>query len=404
MERDASEYGAAMVAAARMHASNFVQRADGTVEFNAWWRGGEALKVRVWPWKGAWCDIKAHALGDGGKGNCANFARALGLDLPEFMRRYGPEATGESVLREPRKHQPDPPQATWPNGAAHQCWVDHVLSTQPSEMASVAAWVRRTRGLPAPPRSGMVPFKPLLVPEVAIPGAEPGRPQTVREWCTEMVERGGPAVLLPLWNAGGVVEGLVMRFLTVKPGGKKSLNLKGLRRHRERPVAFGCPQRLHRSWAAVVVEGAPDCWAAEAVAAEHLCDPRKDERNGMAVLGVDGIGQMREWVRPVRESGVREVVLVPQMDEQSLGGMHAFALEMGKAGIPARMVAWEILLLGALGCGVADRPAGLKDLADLTREATHAGWALDLVMGAFWESVRQARAVDAAEKGGERGA
>jgi hypothetical protein len=385
---DARELGAAIVAAARANASSFHERSDGSVEFNAWWRGGEMRKVRVWPDRAVWADIKAHGMGEKAAGGGArDFAEvALGCTLRDMLDRFGRGdlADAREVPRGVRR------QVTWAPGEAHQCWAAHLASTDLAALARVQAWLRTTRGIGQLPASGMVPVQPSLVPALEIPVTEPGRPATVQAWVKDQLVRGGPAVLLPLWSAAGTVDGLVMRFGAPRPGGKKSLNLLGLRQAKGRPAAFGLPHRLRNARAALVVEGAPDTWAAEWLMRPWSPDPRAEGRHGVAVFGVDGISKLREWVEPVARAGLDDVVVLPQLDDVSPDAMHAFGVEVAKLGTRVRLASWEVVLRVALGCGVDGRPEGLKDLADLTREAHARGVSVDVVREALLQGIAAA--------------
>ena len=379
MSKDASQLGAAMVAAARSNAASFLQRRDGSVEFNAWWRGGEHLKVRVWPDRATWKDIKS-SVGGGAR----DFAQAaLGCSLAEMLERYG---SGE-VQPAARAPVAVERRSLWAPGEAQACWFAHLKTTTPTQMDGVCRWLLKTRGISMPPASGMVPTQVERIPAVPLQGE---KHPTVQAWAAEQEQRGGRSVLLPLWSTAGTVEGLVMRFARPALGAKKSLNLKGLTRRPGHPVAFGYPHRLKRAVAAVVVEGAPDLWALEALFAEHLVPVGFGEgRAGISVLGVDGNGGLRDMVKPLAAAGLREVVFIPQLDKVGVESMHATATELAKLGTAARLMGWEPLLRAAIGCGVADKPDGLKDLADLTRAAHQMGVGFDAVRNALFGAIAE---------------
>lgn len=385
MQTDASQLGAAMVAAARSNAASFLQRRDGSVEFNAWWRGGENLKVRVWPDRATWKDIKS-SVGGGAR----DFAQAaLGCSLAEMLTRYG-DGVVQPAARPPATVARE---SLWAPGEAQACWFAHLKTTTPTQMDGVCRWLLKTRGIPAPPASGMVPTQVERIPAVELPG---DTHPTVQAWAAEQERRGGRSVLLPLWSTAGLVEGLVMRFAKPPPGGKKSLNLKGLTRRADRPVAFGYPHRLKRAVAALVVEGAPDLWALEALCAPYLALASCYDRNGVAVLGMDGNAGLKDWVKPLASSGLREVVFIPQLDAVGLDSMKAAAEAVAALGTSARLMGWEPLLQETLGCGVANRPDGFKDLADLTRLAHQNSVPLDTLRNAFFRAIAESGRAHAA--------
>lgn len=391
---DGADYGAAMLAAVFAHSSKVEDRRDGTVDFNAWWRAGDSLKVRLWPDKGAWRDIKT---GDGG--NAQEFASvALGLNLRGMLEQYGrstPRPAQPTSIIQVLPPPPAPADA-WTDELVRLTWEAHVdryhvrsddAETALDELAPMRVWLHQTRGIPPTARleSGILPAHAELFPAgVMVDSVRKGR-VSIQTWVADVLAGLGPAVLVPMRCANtNRVNGLVLRFMQprpFKPGEKpvKSLTVKGIRRDPSAPPqAFGWAGASVRADQLLVVEGAPDLWAVEALAPA-----------GTVVVGVNGVwglasnGTPGPWATWLAQNRTGKTVLVPQSDRSgtSQNACAVAAKEMVSRGAPVavfRFSAWAAEL-DAAGAEMAD----VKDAADATKAAAAAGVPWEFVRGSF---------------------
>lgn len=384
----------AMLAAVRANATA-IQEAGDRVDFNAWWRGGDGLKVAIWPARAAWADVKT-----GESGGAADFARvALGCSLREMLSRWGnlpppaPAAPSAPRVAPPPVVEDQVPQDTgWIPGGARDVWEAHVEALsycggcpacvdgvgecpRITALEPVRAWLWEKRGIPRDRRieSGLLPVMPEMFPA--------GAP---REWVERTVRQLGRAFLVPLRDRTNRVEGLVLRFPDQTDPARKTLNVRGLRRTADQgPVGFGWPGAAVRADLVVLVEGAPDTWAAEALSPPHA-----------ACVGCNGIGTLPRWVDHLSARRL-PTILVPQLDpphadprvsrlSQRVNG--EVAAQLARHGVPVTVFRWGAFLedLQVLGVDTGN----IKDVADACRQAKQASLAFAFVQDLFWAAAR----------------
>lgn len=398
---DAITLSNAMVAAAQQHATAFESR-GAEVHCNAWWRGGDGLKVCIYVERATWKDIKS-----GDSGGARDFARvALGCSLKEMLERYGslPAAprTATSVLHAVDARDgwtPDLVTATWERHVVEHtrcggCPTCLAGGTCPSSAGELAAreWLQQTRGIPTSARmeSGLLPADPALFPAEVQVERRGGGISSVRDWVADVHRGMGPAFLVPLRCAAqddgakpNRVVGLVLRLAAAKQlNGTtfKSLTVKGIRQGRSPlgPWGFGWAGAALRSSQLLVVEGAPDTWAAEALAP-----------SGTVVVGVNGVEQLRGWAEWLKQRRL-PTVFIPQLDAAphvSQTAFQAAAKATGAAGVPSRLFPWGAFKAELEAFGISMEK--VKDLADVTRAAAQEEIPWSVISGAFQRRVKQ---------------
>lgn len=390
----------AMLAAVRQHAATIQEMGD-RVQFNAWWRGGDGLKVAIWPDRAAWADIKT-----GESGGAADFARvALGCGLADMLHRYGglaPVSRGgqHQVPAEstpaPAVAEPIPEDTGWLPGAAWDVWEAHVaelywcggcaacvdgegVCPRVAQLQPVQDWLWERRGIP--PQSGILPSGLCPVRPELFPAGPP------RDWVERSVRALGRAFLVPLRDQVNRVDGLVLRFPDQTDPAKKTLNVKGLRRAvTQGPVAFGWPGAVARADLVLVVEGAPDTWAAETLGPPNA-----------VVIGANGIGQLPRWVDHLSARRL-PTILIPQLDPQhhdprvsrlSQRVTCEVAEQLAGHGVPVTVFRWESFLsdLDVLGVDITS----VKDISDACRFSKAARLEFGFLRDLFWAAARPAQ-------------
>ena len=393
---DASTLSAAMVRAATTHATNIDKRPPhGVFRFNAWWRGGDGLKVVIFMDKATWGDIKS---GEGG--GAKDFARvALGCTLGEMLKRYG---DGQPT-------RPQAPAVAAPPEEASSGWTpEHITATwerhvdahagQAGEQAA-REWLRERRGIPTGARmeSGLFPADAQLFPADVMVERRQGGQTSVRSWVEDVLRTMGSAYLVPLRAADtNRVAGLVLRLhtpKTIKEDVIKSMSVRGIKVDRGAdapPLGFGWPGAARRADLVILVEGAPDTWAVEALAPD-----------GALVVGVNGVwglATLREkeparpgpWATWLAEHRTLPTVLIPQNDAPpactSQQSCSAAAKHMASKGARVALFPWRGFLaeMEALGADLD----GFKDMADVTRAAAAAGIPWAVVQAAFRRALK----------------
>lgn len=406
---DLAELGAAMVACAYSNATS-VREGRDYVEFNAWWRGGDDFKVRIYPHKAAWHDVKTES-----GGNAEEFAKvATGFNLRGFMEQYGPGKAPVRPAPSPAKSVVElhAPKDGWTEAEVIATWERHVERYAPcnvcpdcvdgggdclfQEQHGARAWLWEKRGIPVEARleSGILPAHAELFPDTVMVDGKSG-PISARQWVAECEKWAGPSVLVPTRAADtNRVVGLVLRLMTpmviTKPTGRtetlKSLNVKGISRDRAAPpAAFGWAGAAARADHLVMVEGAPDTWACEALVAAGTA----------VVIGVNGVGALAgngkpgAWTSWLAQHRTLPTTIIEQCDAAgtSQKACDVAARTLAAAGKPVALFPWASFVRNAPG-GVDLSRA--KDIADVTKAAAAAGVPWDAVRKAFVDALDRA--------------
>ncbi len=363
--------GDAMLAAVRDRATTVKEHRDGTVDFNAWWRDGDDLNVRLWPSKGAVHDVKT-----GETMNAKTFADvALGLSLPEMMAHYGLLDTAADRLNRARVPVVDAPVELQANheeqkpapdlSAAWARIVEGDFHHTPEFAVAVDGGAARAarwlvgRGFPDDVR-GLVEFTTLAPEHLA------ELPDGMARHAEAMGREHGPCLLAPLRSvADNKVRGIHCRPLD----GSAGRHLSGSRLKTDAgPTAYGLAGAARRMGLVVLTEGLADTFAAGAWLRGHPA----------AVVGAPDVAGFGRLAADLVEHPLegRRVVLVPHLDDdKKLRDKAAAAVRlMREAGIRSALFDWPGFLDSLKAAGEPDAFKVVRDLADAPKHAQSATW------------------------------
>jgi len=363
-----ADLGAAMLAAVRANAAVARAGRGDSVDFNAYWRGGERPKVRLWPALGAWRDIRT---GEGG--GAIAFAAKHGLSLPDFLRRYA------QAQCQPCNLAPSAParsEGAWKSGEAYRTWealvteflapcgacgacVDGVGSEcRPDNPAR--RWLSEQRGFPSQARI-----------ETGVATATTANlavwPESAQAWVARALRARGPALVAPLRSARtNIVGGLVLRFLNPPAGVSKCLLLPGTRTADEdgSPRGYGWAGAIRGARTVILCEGLVDTLAAQALT---LAMDRVVVAGAFCVAALNP--ESGSWGRFLAAEVEGDVIVVPHLDGGSQrargAGQDACAAlvsYLARRGRSARPFQWTPLLRQA-----PRDVHGIGDLADAVK-------------------------------------
>jgi hypothetical protein len=312
-----ADFGDAMVAAALQHATKQGKpRRDGSVDVNAWWRGGDDLHVRIWPGAGA-----ARDLVEGRTYNARDFARvALGMTLPEMMERYG--RTSSTPRPSPPAPAPSEPQRPTPE-AVGAAW--DALCSRRTHESPAARWLD-ARGIPA--RLAWSGFATL---DTAAAGDLLASPSS--SWLDRHVDA---AIVAPIRSARtGDVVALQARAFTPATPAEKRRTIGKLSDEDGTPRAYGRPDHVGSASLVLLVEGLVDTLAADVLASYA---------DRVVIVGAVDAGGMPKIAAWVASHSTAPVVVVRHLDgvgvEKDGAGQAAADEAVRLLGKRARHFAW----------------------------------------------------------------
>lgn len=288
------DYGEAMLAAVRACATNIKERSNGTVlDFNAWWRNGDDLSVRLYIQR-----CVAHDIVTGKRIRPTDLARELGLSLPAFMEQYGRSIPTQRVLRTTTRSPQEPQRPSAPTVAF--AW-DALRGHRTGEDLA-ARWLAGRGINPAHIRSG---FATLDAPAVVALADAPAV-----GW---LRAHAGSAVVAPLRSMrSGEVSALQARAFNPSSPDQKRRTVGRLKDDDDTPRCYGLPLAANGARLVVLVEGMLDTLAAESLT--HLA--------GVAVVGADsaeGLVRCARWLASTAKPA--RVVVVRHLDDVKADGI-----------------------------------------------------------------------------------
>jgi hypothetical protein len=318
------DFGAAMERAVVQHGSpRCVKRRGHRIYTNGWWREGAHPNVVVNVSNASWFDFRTSETG-----GVSKFAQvAFGLRLPAFMERFGGVLAMEPA--------PPPPAPLPPREDIAAAWE----KLEQHEAPAVITWLKSHRGVE--PGATVSGFAELNVETVACFDDD------LRTFASRIQK---PAIILPMRDAGGAVRNMHIR--PIGYGGRRFLPAP-LSSERG-PLAYGLVWDALDAETLVVVEGALDTLAAEAMLASEP---------DVSVLGVPSCSSFHQWATFLSRKQRGTIIVVPHLDPPPHPGQKAAAAmvaHLSACDIPARFFGWQSFH-NFLGSSAA------KDVADACR-------------------------------------
>lgn len=288
VEWTAADYGEAMLSAVRTHAAKAEERhRDAVVDFNAWWRGGDDLSVRLFMDKAC-----AHDIVERRRIHARDLAGILGLSLPAFMEAYGRASTGEKRTR-PASPLPAREAQRPPPAVVAAAWDELCARRTGDDLA--ARWLAGRGINPAHIRSG---FATLDAPAIAALADAPAA-----GW---LRAHAGAAIVAPFRSMrSGDVAALQARAFTPRDKADKRRTVGRLADDDGTPRAYGLAGLTRGARLVLLVEGMLDTLAAEGLT----------RLAGVAVVGADSAGSLvrcAQWLASVARPS--RVVVVRHLD------------------------------------------------------------------------------------------
>lgn len=386
VEWSGPDYGEAMARVVRERASVVKERSvrgEAVLDSNAFWRGGDDLNARLYLAKGVVHDVKLDVTM-----KAVEFAReVLGCTLTEMMAQFGPGSTRTvparrvEIEREARTDERPPYDV--PRGWKHI--LERVATAQAAPDVALAFYVERgfPRNLRDLTLSGFELLDERLAREL--------RDHFNSPW---FAAHKRAAVVTPMRSAStGRVERIDVRAF--KPLGKDKRKCVG--KHRDddgSPRGYGWCHEARRGELVVLLEGAADNLAAEAMLHEHF--PRA------VAVGAHSAGELSTWASWLVERGFKgRVVIVPHWDGASISAdgagqtsAAAAAQILFKAKTPVALFRWDTFGRALIPHGLNIRPhmeAGF-DLADAVKLAAGASIAWPTLTSAFIQALESSNA------------
>lgn len=319
------DFGAAMErAVVQCGLPRCIRRRGSRIYTNGWWREGSHPNVVVNVSNASWFDFRASE-----SGGVSKFAQvAFGLRLPAFMERFGGALAMETAVPDPTPIPREDIAATWERLEQHEATV-------------AATWLRGHRGIE--PGATVSGFAELNAETVACFDDE------LRTFASRIQK---PAIILPMRDAGGAV-----RNMHIRPIGYGCRRFLPAPLSSERgPLAYGLVWDALDAEVLVVVEGALDTLAAEAMLASEP---------DVSVLGVPSCSSFHQWAAFLSRKQRGTIIIVPHLDPPPHPGQKAAAAMLARlttCDIPARFFDWQLFhtLLGS---------SAAKDVADACHSA-----------------------------------
>jgi hypothetical protein len=302
------DLSAAFFRAISEHANPKHMSQHGTkILFNGFWRNGDKKNVCAWLDRATWHDAKT---GDGG--GCKEFAKiAFGLELPDFLRRFGQQATtNNKMLRR------DKPHKTIENGqvvSVENIWQGLVKNdVEQTDLAS--QWLSDIRGFSTPRQVIGSGFANLTKSSIGLFGS--GHANFIKQRINI-----GPQLIVPIRGTHSeVAQNLFFRTIAnVAKDDKSRLlpNAGGWYDSDGSPRAFGFPSLICEFPNLVICEGMADYFAAEyLLVGEEKCLP----------LGSPNASFLPKWADWLKRNTYQgRVIWIYQLDVDENNKIHASA-------------------------------------------------------------------------------
>jgi hypothetical protein len=339
----------------------------GRVRINAFWRQGDGANVSVDLNRGVWRD---HKTGDGG--GVREFARQLGMTLPEFLTAYGSAAAPRPTLVD--KERPpllaaDEIAATWEKlvsastmscGECRGCWYGEPCASlrRPAERV----WLNDVRG---------IPHEVVIDSGVAALNERTSTafPQRARWWTRAKASQG--ALVVPLRGAlTNTVRNLVLRPFSPTDPKQKSFFLPGtkMRGEQREPLGYGFAGAVGRATRVLITEGLVDTLVLEAA---FRLDPQT------VVVGVVSASEFKVWTHFLVDTQATVLAFVPHLDGDNRGDAYGTGQDavvkavayLRAAERRAFRFSWDTVHAELIRQGIADAVKSVRDIGDVAKLA-----------------------------------